>query len=235
MKTWIIGASSGIGAALAKELTARGHQVTISARNESALKEVAGSSMSIIPVDVTNISSIEDAANKVDFDVVIYMSGYWKQMSALNFDFATYKEHDDVNNLGLARLAAAVLPKMIARNSGTFIGVSSVAGYRGLPSSIGYSPSKAAQLNFLESMRIDLKKTNVKVQAISPGFVKTPMTSTNTFRMPFLIEADAAAKYIADGIEKGKPEIVFPPAMSFTMKIARLIPQRIWPKLFNQR
>ena len=235
MKVWIIGASSGIGAALAKELVKRGNQVTISARNEKALGEVAGRDMQVIPIDVTSIASVEKAAENFDFDIVIYVSGYWKQMSVQNFDFATYKEHDDVNNLGLARVASVVLPKMVARDSGTFIGVSSVAGYRGLPSSIGYSPSKAAQLNFLESARIDLHNTNVKIQAISPGFVNTPMTSTNKFRMPFLIEADEAARYIADGIEKGKAEIVFPPAMAITMKIARLIPQKIWPKLFKQR
>ena len=235
MKTWIIGGSSGIGAALAKELSNRGHQVTISARNEKALKAVAGKIMEIVPVDVTSIASVEKAAKKVDFDNVIYVSGFWKQMSAQNFDFPTYKEHDDVNNLGLARVAAAVLPKMISRDSGTFIGVSSVAGYRGLPKSISYSPSKAAQLNFLESMRIDLSNTNIKVQAISPGFVKTPMTETNDFKMPFIINADQAAKYIADGIEKGKTEIVFPRAMAITMKFARLIPQKIWPKLFSRR
>ena len=84
-------------------------------------------------------------------------------------------------------------------------------------------------------MRVDLKNTNIKVQAISPGFVKTPMTATNKFRMPFLIEADEAAKYIADGIKNGKAEIVFPRSMATTMKIARLIPQKIWPKLFSQR
>ena len=235
MKIWIIGGSSGIGAALAKELFTRGHQVTISARNAKALKEVSGNLMEVVPVDVTSISTIEKAAKNRDFDIVIYVSGYWKQMSAQNFDFATYKEHDDVNNLGLARVASVVLPKMIAKNSGTFIGVSSVAGYRGLPKSAGYSPSKAAQLNLLESLRVDLAGTNVKVQAISPGFVKTPMTSVNTFRMPFLIEADEAARYIADGIAKGKPEIVFPKRMAISMKIAKLIPQRIWPKLFKRQ
>ena len=240
MKTWIIGASSGIGAALAKELEKRGYQVTISARNEAALKEVAGSSMDVIPVDVSSEASFRKAAaaylkKNQEFEIVIFVSGYWKQMSIQQFDFEVYKEHDDVNNLGLARCASVVIPKMLEANKGTFIGTSSVAGYRGLPSSIGYSPSKAAQLNFLECMRVDLKGTNIKVQAISPGFVKTPMTATNKFRMPFLIEAEDAAKYIANGIKNGKPEIVFPRSMATTMKIARLIPQKIWPKLFSQR
>lgn len=232
-KVWIIGASSGIGAALAKELYTRGYEVTISARNLKALKEVSGNLMSVSAVDVKSLASISKAAKVKDFDIVIYVSGFWQQMSAQKFDFEIYKEHDDVNNLGLARVASVVLPKMIKRNSGTFIGVSSVAGYRGLPKSAGYSPSKAAQLNFLESLRVDLVNTKVKVQSVSPGFVKTPMTAVNKFRMPFLIEADEAARFIADGIAKGKAEIVFPKRMALSMKIAKLIPQKIWPKLFK--
>jgi short-subunit dehydrogenase len=93
---------------------------------------------------------------------------------------------------------------MINQNSGTFIGVSSVAGFRGLPGSSGYGPSKAAQINLLESLQTDLKDTNVIVQTVSPGFVKTPMTDVNTFPMPFIISAEAAAKIIVKGIEKRK-------------------------------
>ena len=155
-------------------------------------------------------------------------------MTAKHFDLDVYKMHNNTNTVGMARCAAAVLPKMIDKNFGTFVGVASVAGYRGMPGSSGYGPTKAAQLNFLESLRTDLVKTNVLIQAVSPGFVKTPMTDVNKFPMPFLIDADEAGKIIVKGLEKRKPEIVFPIQMAIMMKIARFVPQRIWPKLFRR-
>jgi short-subunit dehydrogenase len=136
--------------------------------------------------------------------------------------------------VGLARCVAAVLPKMIAKNSGTFVGVSSVAGFRGMPGSSGYGPSKAGQLNFLESIRTDLVGSKVLIQTVSPGFVKTPMTDVNEFKMPFIISAEQAAKTIVKGIEKRKIEIIFPLPMAITMKLARLVPLSIWPKLFKK-
>ena len=103
-----------------------------------------------------------------------------------------------------------------------------------MPGSSGYGPSKAAQLNFLESLRTDLVGTNVKVQTVSPGFVKTPMTDVNEFKMPFIISAERAGKIIVKGIEKEKAEIIFPIPMAISMKLARLVPQSIWPKLFKK-
>ena len=162
------------------------------------------------------------------------MAGFWQRMSAKQFDLEVFKEHNNTNNVGLARCVAAVLPKMINHNRGTFIGVSSVAGFRGLPGSSGYGPSKAAQINFLESLRTDLQDTNVLIQTVSPGFVKTPMTDVNTFPMPFIITAEKAAKIIVKGIEKERVDIVFPTPMAISMKLARLVPAAIWPKLFKK-
>ena len=237
-KAWVIGASSGIGADLAKELQAAGCQVTISARNVDALNAIAGNSMDVLPIDIADDSSVQQAAASYisthkQFDLVIVMAGYWKQMSAADFDLEVFKTHNDTNVVGLARVIANVLPAMRSANTGTLVGVSSVAGYRGFPGSAGYGPSKAAQLNLLESLRADLNGSGVKVLTVSPGFVKTPMTSTNTFPMPFIITSERAAKYIVKGLAKNKPEIVFPLPMSLMMKFAKLIPQRLWPKLFK--
>lgn len=227
-KAWIIGASSGIGAAVAEELSNKGWNVVKSSRSQGE-----------IHIDIADDDSVINAANKYqenygEFDLVLVMAGYWKRMSAQNFDLAIFKEHNNTNTVGLARCAAAVLPKMISENKGTFVGVSSVAGFRGLPGSSGYGPSKAAQINFLESLRADLSKTNVKILTISPGFVKTPMTDVNTFPMPFIISAERAAKIIVKGLEKGTTDIVFPTPMAITMKLARLVPASIWPKLFRK-
>lgn len=237
---WVIGASSGIGAALAEELLKHGAHVAISARNEAALREVAKDAMAVVPVDMTDRAGLVAAAQRVSelnngLDVVIIMGGYWKQMSATNFDVADFARHIEVNVLGMANAVAAVLPIMQAEHKGTIVGVSSVAGYRGMPGAEGYGPSKAAQLNFLESLRLGLKGTGVSVQTVSPGFVRTEMTSTNTFKMPFLIDADAAARHIVRGLEQGKEEIIFPLPMAITMKIARIIPNRLWTALFGRR
>ena len=227
-KAWIIGASTGIGAAVADELAAKGWDVVRSSRSQGEIR-----------IDVSDDASVIDAANKYqevhgNFDLVLVMAGFWKRMSAKQFDLEVFKEHNNTNNVGLARCVAAVLPKMINQNSGTLIGVSSVAGFRGLPGSSGYGPSKAAQINFLESLRTDLQDTNVQIQTVSPGFVKTPMTDVNTFPMPFIISAEKAAKIIVKGIEKKKAEIVFPIPMAISMKLSRLVPASIWPKLFKK-
>ena len=227
-KAWIIGASTGIGAAVADELAAKGWDVVRSSRSQGEIR-----------IDVSNDASVVDAANRYqeahgNFDLVLVMAGFWQRMSAKQFDLEVFKEHNNTNNVGLARCVAAVLPKMINQNSGTLIGVSSVAGFRGLPGSSGYGPSKAAQINLLESLRTDLQDTNVLIQTVSPGFVKTPMTDVNTFPMPFIISAEKAAKIIVKGIEKKKAEIVFPTPMAISMKLARLVPAAIWPKLFKK-
>ena len=227
-KAWIIGASTGIGAAVADELTAKGWDVVRSSRSQGEIR-----------IDVSDDASVVDAANRYqeahgNFDLVLVMAGFWQRMSAKQFDLEVFKEHNNTNNVGLARCAAAVLTKMISQNRGTFIGVSSVAGFRGLPGSSGYGPSKAAQINLLESLRTDLQDTNVLIQTVSPGFVKTPMTDVNTFPMPFIISADKAAKIIVKGIEKKKAEIVFPAPMAISMKLSRLVPASIWPKLFKK-
>ena len=227
-KAWIIGASTGIGAAVADELVAKGWDVVRSSRSQGEIR-----------IDVSDDASVFSAAEKYqeahgEFDLVLVMAGFWKRMSAKQFDLEVFKEHNNTNNVGLARCTAAVLPKMINENRGTFIGVSSVAGFRGLPGSSGYGPSKAAQINFLESLRTDLQDTNVLIQTVSPGFVKTPMTDVNTFPMPFIITAEKAAKIIVKGIEKERVDIVFPTPMAISMKLARLVPAAIWPKLFKK-
>lgn len=236
MRYWIVGASSGIGAALAQELVRRGVRVTISARNADDLREVAGDDMEILPLDATDRDAVRAAAEQLgDVDAVIWCAGYWQQFDAAAWDADVFQRHIEVNLLGLNNVLAAVIPRMVANRRGQIVGVASVAGYRGLPGAEAYGATKAAQINLLEGLRGALKRHGVKVTTVCPGFVRTPMTETNDFPMPFLIDADEAATAICDGLQKGRAEIVFPLPMAITMKLARFVPVRAWTAFTKQR
>ena len=230
---WVVGASSGIGAALAAELVVRGARVAISARRADQLKEVAGDRMSAVPLDVTDRIAVDAAAKEVAVligapDLVVFSAGVWEQLDAAAWDRDLFARHIEVNLLGLNNLLGAVLPPMLERGHGGFVGVSSVAGYRGLAGAEAYGATKAAQINLLEALRIAVAGLGVDVVTVCPGFVKTELTAGNSFPMPFIIEADQAARAICDGLEQGRAEIVFPLPMAVLMKIARLLPVRLW-------
>lgn len=239
-RAWVIGASSGIGAAVAEELLRRGCRVAISARDANALDAVSAGRMHTAALDMTERDALQAAAVGIrddlgGLDIVVIAAGFWQRMQADALDVDMVARHMQINVIGMANAIGAVLPAMQAQGSGHIVGISSVAGYRGMPGAQGYGASKAAQLNLLEALRCGLHGSGVLVQTVAPGFVRTPMTATNTFPMPFIIEADRAAKYIVDGIAKDKPEIVFPPAMAISMKLARVVPQGLWARLLAPR
>jgi short-subunit dehydrogenase len=232
-RIWLVGASSGIGAALAEELQRRGAIVAISARRAERLDEVSGGRMVTVPLDVTDRSACWAAAERVrtaigGIDMVIWCAGYWHTYTATDWQADEFVTHVEVNLLGLNNVIAATLPQMVSHRSGHLVGVASVAGYRGLSGGEAYAATKAAQINLLESMRASLSTKDVQVTTVCPGFVRTDMTETNSFPMPFIIEPEEAATEIADGLEGGKVEIVFPRRMAVTMKVARVLPVRLW-------
>jgi NAD(P)-dependent dehydrogenase (short-subunit alcohol dehydrogenase family) len=235
---WVVGASSGIGAAVARELVARGAGVAISARREEQIADVSGGSMLVVPADVTDAPSLAAAALRVrdglgPIDLVILSAGYWKQTRATDWDTESFNRHVQVNLVGMSNGISAVLPEMLARRSGVIAGIASVAGYRGLAGSAAYGATKAGQINLLEALRIQLARTGVRVTTICPGFVRTDLTAGNRFPMPFIIEADAAGRAICDGLERERTEIVFPARMAILMKAARFVPVRMWPALWR--
>ena len=234
---WVVGASSGIGAATARELVARGATVAISARREAALEEVSGGLMLVAPADVTDAKSVAAAAAKVRdshgrIDIAILNAGYWKQMDVGDWDVEDFERHVQVNLVGMSNSIAAVLPEMLERSSGVIAGVASVAGFRGLAGAEAYGATKAAQINLLESLRVHVAKAGVQVTTICPGFVRTDLTAGNDFPMPFIIDPDQAARSICDGLEHGRAEIVFPLPMALLMKTARLVPVSLWTRLW---
>jgi short-subunit dehydrogenase len=236
---WVVGASSGIGAATARELVSRGARVAISARRQDQLTKVAGGLMLAVPADVTDAQGLQAAADRVraelgPIDLVLLNAGYWHQMHATSWDTEVFRRHVEVNLVGMSNGIGAVLPEMIARGSGVIAGVASVAGYRGIARSEAYGATKAGQINLLEALRSQLVGKGVHVTTICPGFVRTEMTADNSFPMPFIIEADEAARAICDGLERDRNEIVFPVRMAILMKAARLVPVSLWPKLWSR-
>lgn len=232
-RIWLVGASSGIGAALAEELHQRGALVAISARRGEVLDEVARGRFSTVPLDATDRTSTHAAAVEVRralgrIDTVIWSAGYWQTFTATDWQADEFAKHVEINLLGLNNVIDASVPEMVTQRHGHLVGIASVAGYRGLSGAEAYAATKAAQINLRESMRASLSTKGVRVTTVCPGFVRTEMTATNSFPMPFIIDAEEAATEIADGLEADKPEIVFPRRMAVTMKVARVLPVRLW-------
>lgn len=233
---WVVGASSGIGAALAQELARRGAAVAISARRADDLTKVSGGQMVTVPLDATDPEAAVRTAQEVrealgGLDAVVWSAGFWRQFDARTWDHEVFAQHVQVNLLGLNNVLAAVLPEMVRTRSGHIVGIASVAGYRGLAGAEAYGATKAAQIYLLEAMRASLSHKNIQVTTVSPGFVRTEMTENNSFPMPFLIDPEQAATSIADGLEGRKQEIIFPLPMTIIMKTANVLPVRLWSAL----
>jgi short-subunit dehydrogenase len=232
-RVWVTGASSGIGAALARELADRGASVAISARSVEKLREVGGNRMLVVPVDVTDREATVAAGGTVraalgGLDVAVLNAGTWSRFHVDHWDSQAFADQLQTNLMGTVHTLEAVVPAMLADARGRIVGTASVAGYRGIPGAEAYGATKAALLNLFESLRGSLAPRGVVVQTLAPGFVRTPMTERNSFPMPFLISPEEAARAIVAGIEKDKAEVVFPFPMMLMMKTARLVPVRAW-------
>jgi short-subunit dehydrogenase len=230
-RVWPVDASTGIGHALALELHARGARVALSARNVNALQAFAQQHAGALalPLDATNTWSLTLAAQSLQqqwggLDLVMYCAGYYKPQSATAFNLAEMLRHEQVNYVGALNLLDAALPLLLAQGTGHMSLVASVAGYRGLPKSLAYGPTKAALINLAEALYIDLHPRGLGVSLICPGFVETPLTAQNQFRMPALIQPEQAATEIIAGWERGEFEIHFPKRFTRMLKALRHLP-----------
>lgn len=231
---WLVGASSGIGRATAHALHAQGAQVFVSARNQQALDKFAAAHPGavVLALDAGNAASVKTAAQAVlaagPLDLVLYCAGYYKEMRATEFDLAQMLHHQHVNYIGALHVLDAVLPGFLARQAGHISLVSSVAGYRGLPKSLAYGPTKAALINLAETLYVDLQDSHVGVSLICPGFVETALTAQNQFTMPGLITPEKAADAILQGWRGGQFEIHFPKRFTLWMKALSLLPRALY-------
>lgn len=236
-RCWIVGASTGIGAAVALALARRGARVALSARRAALLDEQVGSlgadRAMALPLDVRDAPALEAAAAAIEarwggIDLLVVMAGDYKPVRAWELDAASARETVDTNLGGAFNALAATIPRMLAKGSGTLVLVSSVAGYRGLPKSLVYGATKAALINMAETLWLDLSGRGLGVAVVNPGFVRTPLTAGNDFRMPALIEPQEAALEIVAGLEAGAFEIHFPRRFTRVMKLLALLPPRAY-------
>jgi len=231
---WLIGASTGIGRATASLLHARGAKVVVSARNAQALDAFVAQHPGAIalPVDVTDLEAVRTAAAAIlartPLDGVVYCAGHYREMRADAMDLSEMLRHVQINYIGVLHVLDAVLSALRAATRGnTFISlVGSVAGYRGLPKSLAYGPTKAALINLAQALYLDLHDKRIGVSIINPGFVETPLTAQNNFRMPALISPEQAAEEILKGWARGDFEIHFPKRFTRWMQALQLLPAR---------
>jgi NADP-dependent 3-hydroxy acid dehydrogenase YdfG len=228
---WIVGGSTGIGAALAQRLHADGASLALSARSAEKLEAVAAACGDAIalPLDVRDAGAVAAAAQRLvrewqGIDLAVFNAGSYTPVRAWELDPDSARQMIDTNLMGVINGVAAVLPSMLARGQGAIAVVASVAGYHGLPNALVYGATKAALINFCETLHLDLAPRGVDVFLINPGFVETPLTAQNRFRMPALISADEAARLIVEGLEAGRFEIHFPKRFTRWLKLLALLP-----------
>ena len=240
MKVFLTGASSGIGEALARHYAGRGATLGLVARRGAllrALKDSLPGTAETYEADVRDIAALKAAAG--DFiarhgvpDLVIGNAGVsYGTLTEFAQDSAAFREILDVNVVGLVNTFHPFVEPMRARGSGTLAGIASVAGFRGLPGSSGYSASKAAAITYLEALRLEMRRSGVKVSTICPGFIATPMTAKNPYPMPFIIAADDAARRIARAIDAGKSFAIVPWQMAIVGRVLRVLPNAIYDRL----
>ena len=223
---WLIGASTGIGRATASLLHSRGAKVIVSARNAMALQafESAHPGSLGLVLDVTDSAAFTQVAQQVEqrfgrVDLALYCAGYYKAMRATQFDMAEALHHQQVNYVGALHMLDAVLPVLLRQKAGHLSLISSVAGYRGLPNSLAYGPTKAALINLAQTLYMDLRPVGIGTSVINPGFVATPLTASNEFAMPALLSPEQAAHEILKGWAQGRFEIHFPKRFTLWLKV----------------
>ena len=233
---WITGGSTGIGKALAIRFANEGWNVAISARRENLLKELSDryENISPFPLDVTDKENCKNIFNQVkekfgEIDICFFSTGTWDPKKEKDIDVEQIENVFKINFFGTVNSINAVEEYYKNRNEGTIAIVSSIAGYRGLPNSTGYGPSKSALNNLAESLYFDFGRHNVRVCLVSPGFIKTPMTDKNDFKMPFLKTPEFAADKIYDGLVNKKSfEIHFPKELTLTLKFFSILPYKLY-------
>lgn len=233
---WLVGASEGLGEALAHRMSRAGVELVLSARNagklESLVAELPGAARAVA-CDVTDRASVEAArAEAGEIDGVVVLAGvYWPQ-PAQKWNADEIEAMCDVNFTGAARVVGTVIHDFVEKDAGHIVLTSSLSGFRGLPGAQGYAASKAGNMVMAESLHCDLHRTGVKVQVANPGFIRTRLTDKNDFTMPFIMEPDAAAKVMFDFMSTGKFKKSFPTLFSLVFRGGNFLPDWLYYRIF---
>ena len=233
---WIIGASEGLGRALAHEMDDAGARLILSARSVERLASLAGEiggPVRVLPMDVTDPASVRDAADAAgEVDGVIYCAGFYEPLGVAEWEPEAVEAMCEVNFMGAVRVLGHVAPAMAARGHGHMVLIGSLGGFAGLPGAIGYGASKAALMHLAENMQADLRGSGVRVQQINPGFIRTRLTDKNDFAMPFIMEPEEAARRVVHAMKTGRFATSFPWLFSWLFRAGRFLPRPLFLRLF---
>jgi short-subunit dehydrogenase len=235
-KYWLVGASEGLGEALAHKLSAAGVHLVLSARNEDklhALAEALPGRADVVPMDVSESASVKAAAERVgDIDGVVQLAGVYWPFGAKSWDADQATAMADINFTGAMRLMGVVVPKFVERGTGHIVLTGSLSGFRGLPNAAAYTSSKAGVMTLAESLYADLHRTDVKVQLVNPGFIKTRLTDKNDFTMPFIMEPEEAARAFFEHMNTDAFKRSFPTVFSWVFRGSQFLPDWLYYRLF---
>jgi NADP-dependent 3-hydroxy acid dehydrogenase YdfG len=232
---WLIGASEGLGLALAKALQGQGAEVILSARSPEGLAKASESlgGVATQALDVADAASVTQAAAEIgEVDGVVFLAGVYWPMTAQNLDATHLEAMCNTNFTGCARVIAAVLPAMVARDAGHIVLTGSLSGFRGLPGAMGYAASKAGVMALAECLYADLRGSGVKVQLANPGFIATRLTAKNDFAMPFLMQPDEAAAHMLRLMQSPRFKASFPTLFSWLFRLGNLLPDWAYYRIF---
>lgn len=232
---WVVGASDGVGAAVAREMQARGARVAITARRPEALAEVSGGAMLTAPADVTDAAAMMRTAESIraelgPVEVLVVAAGRADRMDVTDWDTTTFAETVQVNLIGASNAIGAVLPQMLGRGNGWVVGFAAPVAYRGFPTAEAYGAAKAGLLNLLEGLRADGAPHGLRVTTVVPSAVRTGRDRPAPW-LPLEVDPDVAARAVCDGLERERIEIAFPSRVAEPLKLMRLAPARLWPAL----
>lgn len=233
---WLVGASEGLGRALAEEMSAAGYDLVLSARSAERLESLAASlpgPSRVVTLDVTDAGSCAAAAERAgEVDGLVYLAGVYWPMRAQDWNGEQAVAMCDTNLTGAARILDPVLPEMLARGAGHLVFVGSLAGFRGLPGAVGYAAAKAGVMGLAESLHADLRGSGIRVQLANPGFIRTRLTDKNDFSMPFLMEPEVAARHVFDHMQSRRFARSFPRPFSWLFRLAQFLPDGLYYRLF---
>ena len=236
---WLVGASAGLGRALAHGLSALGVELILSARKEDDLRELAAElpgRTQVVPLDVADRAAVDAAARQIgQIDGVAFLAGVYWPLGVDDWDGGKIDAMLDVNLIGAHRVVGAVLPQFLQRGAGHIFLAGSLSGYRGLPGAFGYGASKAGVMYLAEQLRAELRGTGIEVQLSNPGFVKTRLTEKNDFAMPMILEPEDAARRMVEHMSSGAFAHNFPWLMGVLFRATQFLPGFAYFGLFSRR